>query len=170
MQVPAAAARQKFTASSPKIRSSRPPAREVLHLPTHVYGAWNKDHPKMNSVRDACRGCKTGKPIFLLFRLVESTLEGPPGRIRVSHASVAVSIADSRFQSLNQSNLKSKLCNLNSESKLCNLKSAIRRPAWYPAVRWREILPQTAGCNFPAGSECGRDRMSAGPGRHDAVS
>jgi len=34
MQVPAAAARQKFTASSPKIRSSRPPAREVLHLPT----------------------------------------------------------------------------------------------------------------------------------------
>ena len=29
----------------------------------------------MNSVRDACRGCKAGKPIFLLFRLVESTLE-----------------------------------------------------------------------------------------------
>ena len=57
---------------------------------THVNGPWNKDHPEMNSVRDARRGCKTGKPIFLLFRLVESTLEGPPGRIRVSHASVTV--------------------------------------------------------------------------------
>jgi len=34
------------------------------------------DRPEMNSVRDACRGCKTGKPVFLLFRLVESTLEG----------------------------------------------------------------------------------------------
>src|SRR5580700_2483348 len=29
------------------------------------------DRPEMNSVRDACRGCKAEKPIFLLFRLVE---------------------------------------------------------------------------------------------------
>jgi hypothetical protein len=39
------------------------------------------DRPEMNSVRDACRGCKAEKPIFLLFRLVESKLETAAGPI-----------------------------------------------------------------------------------------
>jgi hypothetical protein len=72
----------------------------------------------MNSVRGACRGCKTGKPIFLLFRLVESTLEGPPGRIRVSHVSVMVQTADFRFE----------IADFRFSpwiSPICNLKSAI---------------------------------------------
>jgi hypothetical protein len=36
----------------------------------------------MNSVRDACRGWKAQKPIFLLFRLVESMLEAAAGRLQ----------------------------------------------------------------------------------------
>jgi hypothetical protein len=58
------------------------------------------DRPKMNSVRDACRGCKAGKPIFLLFRLVESMLEAAAGPSPVSHASVTVfdeAISDCRL-------------------------------------------------------------------------
>ncbi len=52
---------------------------------------WDElDQPKMNSVRDAYRGCKTWKPVFLLFRLVESTLDQATWPIRVSHVSVTV--------------------------------------------------------------------------------
>jgi hypothetical protein len=36
----------------------------------------------MNSVRGACRGWKAQKPIFLLFRLVESMLEAAAGRLQ----------------------------------------------------------------------------------------
>ena len=52
---------------------------------------WDElDQPKMNSVRDAYRGCKTWKPVFLLFRLVESTLDQAAWPVRVSHVSVTV--------------------------------------------------------------------------------
>jgi hypothetical protein len=46
--------------------------------------------PEMNSARDAYRACKTEKPVFLLFRLVESTLDQTAGPDRVSHVSVTV--------------------------------------------------------------------------------
>src|SRR6185295_15374993 len=115
--------------------------------------------------------CKTGKPIFLLSRLVESTLEEPPGRIRVSHASVMVQtedfrfeIADFRFQSLDQPNLQSQIYNLKSTNW------RLTRRAWCRAVRWRGILSQSAGCSFPAKPEYGWGRTSAGPGRRDGVS
>ena len=56
-----------------------------------------RDQPEMNSVRDAYRGCKTKKPIFLLFRLVESTFDQAARPSRVSHVSVMVLARDCRL-------------------------------------------------------------------------
>ncbi len=57
--------------SAKKAVALRPPANTAPASTSRTFEGI--DQPEMNSDRDACSGCKTTKPVFLLFRLVESS-------------------------------------------------------------------------------------------------